>query len=167
MEIPSVTIEMATRRPGLHRFGFNARTVAAPSRLLAVICCGAALLAAGGCGRRSALDVRPVSGTVKVDGALLEDGWITLRALSGDTRGFSGRIERGKYRLDAFAGRASVAITASRDVPGKMESGGPGTPDVPVREQFIPARYNDSTELEAEIPPDGISGLDFDLSTKD
>jgi hypothetical protein len=158
---------MATRRTGAPGFGFLAGTAAVPPGLLAVICCGAALLAAGGCGRRSALDVQPVSGTVKVDGAVLEDGWITLRALSGDARGFSGRIERGKYRLDAFPGRASVTITASRDVPGKMESGGPGTPEVPVREQFIPARYNDSTELEAEIPPDGISGLDFDLSTKD
>ena len=166
MEIPSVTIEMTTRRRRLHGFGFLAGTAAVPPRLLAVICCGAALLAAGGCGRRSALDVQPVSGTVKVDGALLEDGRITLRALSGDARGFSGRIERGKYRLDAFAGRASVAITSYRDVPGKMESGGPGAPEVPVQEQFIPARFNDSTELEAEIPPDGISGLDFELSTK-
>jgi hypothetical protein len=154
---------MTVTRAGLHGFRFLA--VAAAARLMAVIGCGVVILAGAGCGRPSGLDVRPVSGTVKVDGSLLEDGWITFSALSGDTRGFAGRIDRGRYRIEAFPGRARVAITAQRDVPGKMSSGGPGTPEVPVREQFIPARYNDSTELEADIPPAGIRGLDFELTT--
>lgn len=157
---------MTATRFGLRGCTFLATVAAMPARLLAVIGCSAIVLAGVGCGRTSRLDVRPVSGTVKVDGVLVEDGWITFTALSGDTRGFAGRIERGGYRVEAFPGRAQVAITAQRDVPGKMSSGGPGTPEVPVREQFIPVRYNDSTELEADIPPAGIRGLDFDLTTK-
>jgi hypothetical protein len=43
---------------------------------------------------------------------------------------------------------------------------GPGSPAVPRREQFIPARYNAETELEIDVPPAGIRGLDFELTTK-
>ena len=130
--------------------------------LFLLLCC---LLPAAGCGRGSSLDVRTVAGTVKVDGVPLAEGCITLTWLTGDTRGFSARIERGKYRVDAFPGKARVAITAYRDVPGKMDSGGPGMPPVPRREQFIPARYNDETELEIDVPQAGNWSLDFDLSS--
>ncbi|MFN9271952.1 MAG: hypothetical protein ACK6DO_02850 [Planctomycetia bacterium] len=130
--------------------------------LFLLLCC---LLPAAGCGRGSSLDVRTVAGTVKVDGVPLAEGRITLRGLSGDTRGFSSPIERGKYRVEAFPGKAHVSITAYRDVPGKMDSGGPGAPPVPVREQFIPARYNDQTELEIDVPQGGNRSLNFDLSS--
>lgn len=123
------------------------------------------LLAAAGCGGPAGLDVRPVAGAVKVDGVPLAEGRITLTGLAGDTRGFSARIERGKYRVDAFPGKARVAITAYRDVPGKMDSGGPGMPPVPRREQFIPSRYNDETELEIDVPQGGNWSLNFDLSS--
>jgi hypothetical protein len=138
------------------------RSLVSPS-LIALLCC---LLAAAGCGRGSSLDVRTVAGTVKVDGVPLAEGRITLRGLSGDTRGFSAPIERGKYRVEAFPGKAQVAITAYREVPGKMDSGGgPGTPPVPVREQFIPAHYNDQTKIEIDVPQGGNWSLNFDLSS--
>lgn len=139
----------------------STRFATSPS-LFGLLCC---LLAAAGCGRTSGLDVRPVAGTVKVDGVPLADGRITLTGLTGDTRGFSALIERGRFRVEAFPGKARVAITAYREVPGEMVSGGPGAPTVPKRVQFIPARYNDQTELEIDVPPGGARSLDFDLST--
>ena len=154
---------------------FSGRGVAVPAAGLAMspglagrrcFMLAGCLLATVGCGRGSGLGVRPVAGSVTVDGVPLAEGRITLTGLTGDTRGFSARIDRGRYRIEAFPGKARVAITALRDVPGEMISGGPGTPDMPRREQFIPARYNDQTELEIDIPPTGIRGLDFDLSSK-
>jgi hypothetical protein len=126
----------------------------------------AVAIGSSGCRRASGLDVHPVSGTVTVDGAPLAEGFITFRALEGDTRGFGGRITDGGYRVEAFAGRARIEVTAARDVPGEFVSGGPGTEPQPKREQFIPRRYNEKTELEADIPPGGRHGLDFDLTTK-
>ena len=114
-----------------------------------------------GCGRTPGLNVHPVSGTVTVDGAPLAEGWITFRALEGDTRGMAGRITNGAYRAEAFAGPARIAVTATRALPGKFVAPAPGVEPQPKTEQFIPRRYNEKTELAAEIPVGGIRGLDF------
>jgi len=154
---------MTRRRSAVPAGGIRTATVAVTRSLVGLLCW---VLIGAGCGRTSGLDVRTVTGTVTVDGAPLNEGRITLTGLTGDTRGFSARIERGKYRIEAFPGRARVAITALREVPGETVSGGPGSPAIPRREQFIPDRYNANTELEADIPPAGIRGLDFELTTK-
>jgi hypothetical protein len=124
----------------------------------------AVVVGSSGCRRTPGLDVHPVSGTVTVDGDPLAEGWITFRSLEGDTRGCAGRITNGAYRAEAFAGAARIAVTATRAVPGKFVSPAPGVEPQPKTEQFIPRRYNEKTELEAEIPVGGIRGLDFALT---
>lgn len=131
---------------------------------LYLVVLGLAVVGSSGCRRSSGLDVHPVAGTVTVDGAPLAEGWITFRSLEGDPRGLAGRITNGAYRAEAFAGRASVAVTATRTVPGKFVYGAPNMEPHPKTEQFIPHRYNKRTELEADIPRGGIRGLDFALT---
>jgi hypothetical protein len=76
----------------------------------------------------------------------------------------TGRITNGAYRAEAFAGPVRIAVTATRAVPGKFVSPAPGVEPRPKTEQFIPRRYNEKTELAAEIPVGGIRGLDFALT---
>jgi hypothetical protein len=126
----------------------------------------AALTTAAGCGRSSSgLDVHPVAGRVMLDGQPVETGLITFNGVSGDPRGFAGRIERGAYKVETFAGQMKVSITAQREVPGRFIQAAPDQPKEPVREQYIPARYNEATELEAEVPRGGIRDLNFDLES--
>ena len=131
---------------------------------LAVLGLAVVIISSSGCRRAPGLDVHPVSGKVTVDGEPLADGWITFRAMEGDSRGFAGRVTKGGYRAEAFAGRVSVAVTASRAVPGEFVRGSPDDEPQPKTEQFIPRRYNEETVLEADIPVGGIRGLDFALT---
>lgn len=133
-------------------------------RWVAALALAVVIIGASGCRRPPGLDVQPVSGTVAVDGEPLAEGWITFRALEGDSRGFAARVTKGGYRAEAFAGRVSVAVTASRPVPGEFVRGSLDAEPEPKTEQFIPRRYNEETELEADIPVGGIRGLDFALT---
>lgn len=162
MAMPSATSE---RRSSRSRGGGSGQASDAQSRPLCLAVLGLTVVVGSlGCGRTPGLNVHPVSGTVTVDGAPLAEGWITFRALEGDTRGLAGRITNGAYRAEAFAGPARVAVTATRAVPGKFVAPAPGVAPQPKTEQFIPRRYNEKTELAAEIPVGGIRGLDFALT---
>lgn len=123
-----------------------------------------AVLAAG-CGSRGRrLDLLPVSGTVTLDGKPLADGRIELRMLEGDHRGFGGPIREGRYRIETLVGKYSVAITAWRDT-GKIDRmSNPGY-ESPIREMYIPARYNDRSDLTAEVLRDQKNVIDFSLVT--
>lgn len=70
-------------------------------------------------------------------------------------------ISNGKFQLDAPAGVAIVEITASREVPGEFREDNPGE-RVPVKEQFIPAKYNTESTLKLEVKPD-VKEAKFDL----
>ena len=127
------------------------------------VCTILAIVGVGGCRNASSLDVHPVAGKVTFDGQPVEDGLITFNGVSGDTRGFAGRIERGLYKVETFAGPMKVSITAQREIPGKFIQAAPDQPKEPVREQYIPTRYNEATELQADVPRGGIRELNFDL----
>jgi len=84
--------------------------------------------------------------------------------LDGDRRGFGGPIREGRYRIETLVGKYSVAITAWRDT-GKIDrTSNPGY-ESPIREMYIPARYNDSTDLTAEVLRDRNNVIDFPLVT--
>lgn len=148
-----------------HRASSSRSRVAGQAHGICLAILGVAVaIGLAGCRRSSGLDVHPVAGTVTVDGAPLADGWIVFRSLEGDARGCAGRITNGGYRAEAFAGRASVAVTATRAIPGEFVRASPDDEPQPKTEQFIPRRYNEKTELEADIPRGGIRGLDFALT---
>lgn len=121
---------------------------------------------ASGCGGSGGLDLHPVSGTVTLDGQPIEDGLITFHELPGDGRGFASAIRSGTYLVKTSAKRMKVSIKAYRDMPGKFVQAAPDQPKEPVREQYVPTLYNDTSTLTAEVPAGGIRKLDFTLLTK-
>lgn len=117
-----------------------------------------------GCGAKSdGPPTYPVSGTVTFDGAPLKTGDIRLEPEAAGEAPDSGPITDGKFSLRAKQGQKRVVVTASREVPGKTIKGAMGE-DIVVKEQFLPARYNEKTELKATIKSSGNT-LTFELKS--
>jgi len=102
-----------------------------------------------------------VTGKVTFEGAPVETGRITFRQVGGDQQAFSGEIKDGAYSLKAQAGKMTVHILASRIIPGKFDNSN-GTPE-PMGEMYLPKKYNDNSELTAEVTPSGSNDFPFDL----
>ena len=110
-----------------------------------------------------------LSGQVTFDGSPVPDGNIRLNPI-GDTPGSGGaaKIVEGKYEisLDAkmLAGKHEVLISATRSTGRQIRAenmnGGPSTTEQIV--QYIPERYNTSTELLVDLEP-GENTANFDL----
>ena len=116
-----------------------------------------------GCGSGAGPETIAVTGTVTYDGVPVADGDIIFRDATGQTRSCGGRIIDGKYSFDASPGSKTVEITAMRDVPGKMDTQSNPGESVPLREMYIPAKYNTETTLTAEVNDSG-DPIDFPLA---
>ena len=103
----------------------------------------------------------PVSGNVTLDGQPVENGRILIRQQNGDQRAFGAFIVDGVYELEALPGDCRVEIRASRIVPGLFDNSN-GVPE-PRGEMYIPKRYNDQSELTAQISTEGRNELSFEL----
>lgn len=135
------------------------------SCLLLLVCFTGSLV---GCGGASDAPVTyPVSGKVTLDGEPLPEGDIIFRDASGKAASAAGKIENGAYSLTATAGKKSVVITATKEIPGKTVVGGaPDEPPVPAVEQYLPAEYNEKTTLEADVSDSGSNEFTFELKSK-
>lgn len=102
----------------------------------------------------SAPDMHVVQGTVTFDGQPIEAGRILFRQTEGD----------GSYKLEVKEGPSEIAITASRLIPGKFDNSN-GTPEQ-MGEMYIPAKYNQKTELNALVTSGGQNQFVFDLMSK-
>jgi hypothetical protein len=120
----------------------------------------AALLAVAGCD--STPKTYPVTGTVTLDGQPIPDGDIIFLPADTAVAPEPGKIVGGRYTLNARVGVKKVSISASKIIPGGARGGG----NEPVPEEYVPERYNDLTELTAEVVPDGTNTFDFRLTTK-
>lgn len=116
-----------------------------------------------GCGGGS--DKQSVSGTVTFDGQPVPEGEIIFRPADNKGQSDAGRINDGKFSFQSTPGAKKVSITGMRDVPGKFDDSNPGSPKTPVRESFIPEKYNSRTELTAEVGA-GSREFQFDLKSK-
>ena len=132
----------------------------------AILLVGCSALAFCGCG---ASDLVKVAGTVTYEGQLLDKGqirFVPVQDTKGPTSGAT--IEQGKYRVSNRGGllpgtyRVEIRayhVDASEDLP---QDGGP-----PWREQYIPASYNDESELTVTILPEAHStDVDFEVIKK-
>src|SRR5262245_13144757 len=127
----------------------------------------AALTGCGGSGRII------VEGTVTMNGEPLQSGAISLIPISGQGVPAGTEISNGVYRIRAqglLPGEYKVTINAFRGT-GKKTWDGMGDSNAPASqkryvvemEQYIPARYNDSTELKATLVAGKANELKFDL----
>lgn len=105
-----------------------------------------------------------VQGTVTFDGQPIEAGRILFRQTEGDGRAYSTEIVDGSYKLEVKEGPSEIAITASRLIPGKFDNSN-GTPEQ-MGEMYIPAKYNQKTELNALVTSGGQNQFVFDLLSK-
>jgi len=103
-----------------------------------------------------------VAGMVTFNSTPVDGGEIIVRSQDGKHAAAS-IITNGHYDLKATTGPKVVEVTAMRDVPGKFREDNPGE-KVPVREQYIPAKYNSSTTLKLEVIPKETLDANFDLA---
>jgi hypothetical protein len=129
----------------------------------------ATLVAAGmsGCSGPSQPITVPVSGTVSYDGKPIADGSITFAAVDGSCAPNVLQITEGRYEGRVVVGGKRIEIRAMRRVERTGSAAtGPGGDEGPTLENFIPAAYNDASELTKTIEPPGPFIIDLDLTAQ-
>ncbi len=103
-----------------------------------------------------------VSGTATFDGAPIENGDISFEPTDKSQAPEGGVIENGKFKFPAQAGTKVVQIRASRPLPAERQD----NPEMGLLyEDYIPAQFNSSTALKAEVTPAGPNTFTFDLKS--
>ena len=105
-----------------------------------------------------------ISGKVSYDGKPIEDGAITFLAADGKAPTAGTTIKDGKYTaLKVPVGKVKVQITGSKVVGQKKVYNTPNSPVMPITEQYVPAKYNDKTELTYDVTT-GSQTKDYELA---
>ncbi|MEX0792017.1 MAG: hypothetical protein WD045_02700 [Pirellulaceae bacterium] len=125
------------------------------------------LLLLSGCGEPGS-DREAVSGAVTLDGKPLETGSIQFTPEgSGSTA--SGEIENGQYNLQRESGLSPgsyrVQIQSWRPAGKAIRDEATGTTEQNLV-SIIPPRYNERSELKANIEKDAKNEFDFTLQSK-
>lgn len=130
----------------------------AASWMNAAACLAGALLVCGafGCGSDGMV---VALGGVMFDGQPLADGAISFYPADKSVAPQGGRIRDGRFQVRCRPGKYRVEILASRPKEGAKEA----SPGMTPLEQYIPARYNDASELEAEVSTKSRQEFTFDL----
>jgi hypothetical protein len=158
----------------LSPIGYSSMRQTMGTRLLAclVLMPASAAMFSAGCGGADDDHPRqPVSGTVKFQGEPLKSGLIQFQPASADasTAGGAGIVD-GQYSISRAEGLVPgsyrVSITSLGAAATPLPAGAtPGDPVMKVKEP-IPARYNATTELKAQVTKEGPNKFDFDLKSK-
>jgi hypothetical protein len=144
---------------------------------LALLVCAALGVAVGCSGSGDDLPREAVSGTVTLDGQLLPNGSISFMPSGGSgagptPTGGGGAIASGKFSIardtGLVPGSYNVAIYASEQSAERTKpaQAGAGIKPAERAKELIPAKYNTSTELKAEIKKGGGNDLTFTLESK-
>jgi hypothetical protein len=128
-------------------------------------CSSAMLLIIFACGCNRASSVYEVTGVVTLDGQPLKDGEVLFSA-ADNTSSSAGKIQAGRYRLEAAAGSHTVIINSSV----KERNPHPQPPGAPRGDEWyykslIPTRYNDKTTLTTEVEARDDNERNFELTT--
>lgn len=121
-----------------------------------VVLVAGTLALAAGCSRSEFVEV---TGTVNWQGEPVELGEIIFAPLNKSVAPAAGRIRGGAYQLLAKPGKARVQIQAVRKT-GKRDP----NEGFEITELYLPRRFNEDTELEAEVTADGDNRFTFDLT---
>lgn len=114
-----------------------------------------------GCGGSDGPETVSISGNVTLDGSPVMDGEIIFRPSGGSGRTDAAKIVNGEFEAEVVTGSKRVEIRAIREVEGAveqtLETGEVGT----EVEQYIPEKYNDKSELTADVEASGETVFDF------
>jgi hypothetical protein len=126
------------------------------------------LLSLNGCGDRAGGRLA-VHGAVTLDGQSLGGGSISFRPVAGSTGPTAGaKVVDGRFAIPSdkslFAGKYRVEITATRKT-GKQVKDPTFGAMVDQVAQYLPGKYNRSSELTAEVKPGGPNDFTFNLRT--
>ena len=121
-----------------------------------------------GCGDRSGRQA--IEGTVSLDGKPLEKGQISFRPQQGTASpSAGGNIAGGKFSIaperGLLPGKFRVEITASRPTGEKAVAPITGKM-VTIEEQYLPAKYNEQSQLEASVGSGGPNRFEFAITSK-
>lgn len=131
------------------------------------------LVFATGCGSGGGAGRHAVEGKVSFDGQPVTDGQIMFEPTGQGLPMVAGKIEEGLYKVDAEHGpapgsyRVRIEGYRKKKVPGLSKHPYLGDQQEAgvVREQYLPAQFNSSTTLNAEITSEK-SEYNFDLVGK-
>ena len=117
-----------------------------------------------------------VSGTVMFDNQPVPDGDIVFRDAEDKVAPGTGKIKDGKFTFPVKPGKKKVQIFATRLMkvpPEKTDALPPGIPGMPGAKSqterplnYIPMRYNTTTELTADVTADGPNQYEFKLTSR-
>jgi hypothetical protein len=125
-----------------------------PSEVAAILAFG--LAAAAGCSRSEFVEV---TGLVAWKGQPVEIGEIIFTPHDQSLAPAAGRIRGGSYKLLSRPGKMRVSIQAVRKT-GKRDP----QEGFEITELYIPRRYNEESELVADVTADGDNHFDFKLT---
>ncbi|WP_417388788.1 hypothetical protein [Gimesia sp.] len=113
-----------------------------------------------GCFQGTGANESEVSGVIKLDGEPLPEGTITFISADNTTHSAQGKIQNGEYQVTVPVGEKRVEIHASRwtGKPYKKY-------DIMETEQYLPAIYNEQSQLTADVKPAEDVQLDFELDS--
>jgi hypothetical protein len=115
-----------------------------------------------GCSGSSAEKPVKVKGVVTLDQKPLAEGEIIFRTAGAAP--FLIPIKAGNFEGESLPGKKIVEIRAYK--PGPPIAPMPGVPDAPGQVNYLPARYNDESKLEAEVTPKGPNEFKFEVTSK-
>ena len=121
----------------------------------------AAMLLAG-CGS----PMGEVSGTVKYDSKLIENGSIRFEAADGTTPTAGAMIKNGEYTARVPVGAMKVTISSAKVVgKKKLYANDPNSPEQDLTKEVLPDKYSDTkkTELKFDVHS-GANPKDWDLA---
>lgn len=101
-----------------------------------------------------------VSGCVTLDGKPISEGRINFNPVSKAMAPQGGKIVDGSYSFDAKIGMNDVEVMVTGIGPNPTYIDG-----VPLKTNIIPPRYNEKTELHADVSRERAE-FDFDLRSK-
>lgn len=131
------------------------------TRLVVVLLVGV-LLPVAGC-RDQGPQRYEVSGTASFDGVPIERGEISFAPVDLQQSPDGGVIENGKFKFQALAGAKTVRIRASRALPAERQD----NPEMGLLyEDYIPAQFNSSSTLTANVTSSGANVFTFDLKSE-